>query len=84
MFIAWLLVDPLCFVAYHLRTSRCLCAITFQSYASSCCIELVAQRQHPASFVSSRSSLLWFVLILRVGVISARLGLANGLDDPVV
>ena len=55
-----------------------------QSYASSCCIELVAQRQHPASFKFNRSDLLWFVLILRVCVISARLGLANGLDDPVV
>ena len=54
----------------------------FQSHASSCHIELVAQRQHPASFMSSRSNLLWFALILRVCVISARLGLANGLNDP--
>ena len=77
------LVDLLCFVAYHLRISCCLCAVTFQSYASSCRIELVAQRQHPASFMSSRSNLLWFALILGVSVISARLGLANGLDDPV-
>ena len=84
MFIAWLLVDPLCFVAYHLRISCYLCAVTFQSYASSCRIELVAQRQYPAFFMSSRSDLLWFALILRVGVICARLGLANGLDDPVV
>ena len=83
MFVAWLLVDLLCFVAYHLRISRCLCAVTFQSHASSCRIELVAQRQQPASFMSSRSDLLWFALILRVGVISVRLGLANGLDDPV-
>ena len=83
MFVAWLLVDPLCFVAYHLRISRCFCAVTFQSYASSCRIELVAQRQHPASFVFSRSNLLWFALFLRVCVISDRLGLANGLDDPV-
>src|SRR6185436_18835775 len=83
MFVAWLLVDLLCFVAYHLRTSCCLCAVTFQSHASSCRIELVAQRQHPASFMSSRFNLLWFALILRVGVISARLGLANGLDDPL-
>ena len=30
------------------------------------------------------SDLLWFALILGVGIISARLGLANGLDDPVV
>ena len=60
------------------------CYITCQSYASSCRIELVAQRQHPTSFVSSRSNLLWFALILRVGVISDRLGLANELDDPVV
>src|SRR6185503_17068118 len=83
MFVAWLLVDPLCFFAYHLQISCCLCAVTFQSYASSCRIELVAQKQHPASFVSSRSNLLWFALILRVCVISATLGLANGLDDPV-
>ena len=83
MFVAWLLVDLLCFIAYHLRTSCCLCAVTFQSHASSCRIELVAQRQHPASFMSSRSNLLWFALILGFGVISARLGLANGLDDPV-
>ena len=61
----------------------CLCAVTFQSYASSCRIELVVQRQHPASFVFSRSNLLWFALFLRVCVISARLGLANGLEDPV-
>ena len=33
--------------------------------------------------MSSRSNLLWFALILGVGIISARLGLANGLDDPV-
>ena len=83
IFVAWLLVDLSCFIANHLRISCCLCAVTFQSYASSCCIELVVQRQHPASFMSSRSNLLWFALILRVGVISARLGLANGLDDPV-
>ena len=83
MFIAWLLVDLLCFVAYHLRISRCSCAVTFQSHASSCRIELVAQRQHPASFVFSRSNLLWFALLLRVCIIFARLGLANGLDDPV-
>ena len=82
MFIAWLLVDPLCFVAYHLRISRCFCAVTFQSYASSCRIELVAQRQHPASCLVD---LIYYDLLLslRVGVISARLGLANGLDDPV-
>ena len=77
------LVDLLCFVAYHLRTSCCLCAVTFQSLASSYRIELVAQGQHPASFMFSRSNLLWFALILRVGIISARLGLTNGLDDPV-
>src|SRR6185312_12297825 len=46
MFVAWLLVDLLHFIAYHLRISRCFCAITFQSYASYCCIELVAQKQH--------------------------------------
>ena len=83
MFVAWLLVDLLCFVAYHLRISRCFCAVTFQSHASSCRIELVAQRQYPASFMFSRSNLLWFALVLGVGVISARLGLANGLDDLV-
>src|SRR6185437_786693 len=83
MFVAWLLVDLLCFVVYHLRISCCLCAVTFQSHASSYCIELVAQRQHPASFMSSISNLLWFALILGVGIISARLGLANRLDDPV-
>ena len=71
-------------IANHLRISCCLCVVTFQSYASSCCIELVARRQHSASFTFSRSNLLWFALIIRVGVISARLGLANGLDDPVV
>ena len=83
MFIACLFVDLLCFIAYHLRISRCFCAVTFQSYASSCCIELVAQKQHSASFMFSRFNPLWFALILGVGVISARLGLANRLDDPV-
>ena len=38
--------------------------VMFQSYANSCCIELVARRQHLASFLSSRSNLLRFVLIL--------------------
>ena len=80
MFVAWLFVDLLCLIAYHLRISSCFCAITFQSHASSCRIELVAQRQHPASFMFS---LLWFALVSGVGVISARLGLANGLDDLV-
>ena len=65
MFVAWLLVDLLCFVAYHLRISCCLCAVTFQSHASSCRIELVAQRQHPASFKFDRSDLLWFALTLK-------------------
>ena len=65
MFVAWFLVDLLCFVAYHLRISCCFCAVMFQSYANSCCIELVAWRQHLASFPSSRSNLLWFVLILK-------------------
>ena len=83
MFVAWLFVDLLCLIAYHLRISRCFCAVMFQSYASSCRIELVAQRQHPASFMFSRSDLLWFAPILGVGVISARLGLATGLEDPV-
>ena len=64
MFEAWLLVDLLCFVAYHLRISCCLCAVTFQSYANSCHIELVARRQHSASFSSNRSNMLWFALIL--------------------
>ena len=82
MFVAWLLVDLLCFVAYHLRIC-CLCVVTFQSLASSYRVELVAQGQHPACFMFSRSDLLWFALILRVGIISAGLGLANGLDDPV-
>ena len=39
--------------------------VTFQSYANSRCIELVARRQYPASFISSRSDLLRFVLILK-------------------
>ena len=65
MFEAWLLVDLLCFVAYHLRISCCLRAVMFQSCASSCCIEIVARRQHPASFISSRSDLLLFALILK-------------------
>ena len=65
MFVAWFLVDSSCLVAYHLRISCCFCAVTFQSYANSCCIELVARRQHAASFPSSRSNLLRFVLILK-------------------
>ena len=56
-------VDLLCLVAYHLRISRCFCAVTFQSHASSCRIELAAQKQHPASFMSSRSNLLLFALV---------------------
>src|SRR6185503_13727182 len=83
MFVAWSLVDLSCIIVYHLQISCCLCAVTFQSHASSCRIELVAQRQHPASFKFNRSDLLWFALFLRVCVISARLGLANGLEDPV-
>ena len=39
--------------------------VMFQSYANSRCIELVARRQHPTSFIFSRSSLLWFALILK-------------------
>ena len=62
MFVAWLLVDLLCFVSYHLRISCFFRAVMFQSYASSCCVELVARRQHPASFPSSRSNLLRFAL----------------------
>ena len=77
------LVDSLRFVAYHLRISCCFCAITFQSYANSCCIELVARKQHPASFHLVDLICYGLLLYLRVGVISARLGLANGLDDPV-
>ena len=65
-----------CLSSTNITLSLC---VTFQSYANSCHIELVAQRQHPASFVFSRSNLLWFALFLRVCVISARLGLANGL-----
>ena len=84
MFVAWLLADLLCFIVYHLRISCCFCVVTIQSYASSCRIELAAQRQHSASFKFNRSDLSWFALILRVCVISVRLGLANGLDDPVV
>ena len=84
MFVAWISVDLLCFIVYHLQISCCLCAVTFQSHASSYRIELVAQRQHTASFKFNRSDLLWFALFLRVCVISARLGFANGLDDPVV
>ena len=42
MFVAWLLVDLLCFVAYHLRISCCLYAIMSSSHTSSCCIELAA------------------------------------------
>ena len=63
MFVAWFLVDLLCFIVYHLRISRYLCAVTFQSYASSYRIELAAQRQRSASFLFSRSDLLWFALI---------------------
>ena len=83
MFVAWFLVDSSCFVAYHLRISCCFCAITFQSYANSCCIKLVARKQHPASFHLVDLICYSLLLYLRVGVISARLGLANGLDDPV-
>ena len=83
MFVAWSLVDLSCFIVYHLRISCCLCAVTFQSHANSRCIELVAQRQHPISFKFNGSDLLWFALTLRVCVISAMLGLVNGLDDLV-
>ena len=38
MFVAWLLVDSSCFIAYHLRILCCFCAIMFQSYANSCCL----------------------------------------------
>ena len=58
--------------------------VTFQSYANSCCIELVARKQHPASFHLVDLICYGLLLYLRVGVISARLGLANGLDDPVM
>ena len=43
----------------------CLCAVRFQSYASSCRIELVAQRQPPASFKFSRSDLSRVALVLK-------------------
>src|SRR6185295_9020308 len=42
MFVAWLIVDLSCFVAYHLRISCCLYAIMSSSYTSSRCVELVA------------------------------------------
>ena len=42
MFVAWLLVDLLHFVAYCLRISCCLYAILSSSYTNSCCIELAA------------------------------------------
>ena len=83
MFVEWLLVDLSCFVAYHLRISCCFRAVMFQSYACSCCIELVVRRQHPASFHLVDLICYGLLLHLRVGVISARLSLANGLDDPV-
>ena len=57
--------------------------VTFQSYANSCCIELVAWKQYPASFHLLDLICYGLFLYLRIGVISARLGLANGLDDPV-
>ena len=65
MFVAWFLVDLLWFVAYHLRISCCFRAVVFQFYASSCCVELVVQSQHPASFPFSRSNVLWFALIFK-------------------
>ena len=83
MFVAWLLVDLLCFIAHHLRISCCFCAVTFQSYASSYRIELVARRQHPTFLYLVDPICYDLLLFIRVGVISARLGLANGLDDPV-
>ena len=49
-----------CLLSTNIMLSLCS---TFQSYASSCHIELVAQGQHPASFMSSRSNPLWFALI---------------------
>ena len=55
----------------------------FQSYANSCCIELVARKQHSASFHLVDLICYGLLLSLGVGVISARLGLANELDDPV-
>ena len=54
-----------CLSSMNIMLSLCSCAVTFQSYASSCRIELVAQRQHPASFMSSRFNLLWFALCYR-------------------
>ena len=64
IFVAWLFVNLSCLVVYHLRISCCLCAVTFQSYASSCHIGLVAQRRHPTSFMFSKSDLSRFALIL--------------------
>ena len=83
MFVAWFLVDSSCFVDYHLRILCCFCAIMFQSYANSCCIELVARKQHTASFHLVDLICYGLFLYLRIGVLSARLGFANGLDDPV-
>ena len=83
MFVAWLLVNMLCFVAYHLRISCCLYAVMFRSHTSSSRIELVAQR-HTLLLLSLVDLICYgLLLFLRVGEISARLGLANGLDDPV-
>ena len=42
MFVAWLLVDLLCFVVYHLRISCCLYTIMPSSCTSSCCVDLDA------------------------------------------
>ena len=67
-------------------TLHCLSSmnITLFLYCHASLVDLlVAQKQHSASFMFSSSNLLWFALILGVGVISVRLGLANGLDDPV-
>ena len=44
----------------------------FQSCASSCCIELVAQRQHPASFMSSRSIVLLLLIVYEYHVVFMR------------
>ena len=84
MFVAWFLVDLSCFVAYHLRISCCFCAITFQSYANSCCVDQLHGDNTLLLFHLVDIICYGLFLYLRICVISARLGLANGLDDPVV
>ena len=65
MFVAWLLVDSSCFCCLPSTNIMLFLCGHILILCNSHCIELVAQRQHPASFLSSRSYLLWFVLILK-------------------